>query len=261
MDSKISIITCTYNSEEYLLKNIKSVCEQKYTNWEHIFVDGFSNDNTISIIKEYQSWFSGKVKIFQLKPKGISNAMNEGIRRSSGDYLIHLHSDDSFYDKKVLTDVSDFVRGNDFDWLYGKINVVETNGASVGIFPKKWLWKQNNKCRWGRYLLKFYNFIPHQAVFIKKEIFEKYGYFDEALESAMDPDLWLRIKDKTKWGFYDRIISNYCLRSASQSANLNKKETNKINYARVQSAHLGRWEMKFAGILNRIIEKKNKNFR
>ena len=172
--SIFSIITCTYNSAKYLEKNIKSVMEQDFTDYEHIFIDGFSEDNTVDIINKYKEKYPGKVKLFQYPSKGISNAMNKGIEHSSGQYLIHLHADDSFYDKKVLADVENYLSDNNFpDWIYGKINVVK-DGGSLGIFPKIKIWHKKENSKIKNYLLKFNNYIPHQAVFIKKEIFDKF---------------------------------------------------------------------------------------
>jgi len=92
---KFSIITCTYNSEKYLQENINSVESQIFHNFEHVFIDGNSSDKTIEIIKKYQKKYPHTVKLLQCEPKGISNAMNHGINQSSGQYIIHLHSDDS----------------------------------------------------------------------------------------------------------------------------------------------------------------------
>lgn len=259
MSIKISIITCTYNSAFFLEKNIESVKKQNYENFEHIFIDGFSTDNTLEIIKKYQSECPN-VKLFSVQPKGISNAMNEGIKQSNGDYLIHLHSDDSFFDSEVLVDVVAFLDNRQLDWIYGKVNVVEEDGQSVGLFPKKKLWQQGGS-RFGNYLLKFYNFIPHQGVFIKKDVFDKFGYFDETISSAMDPDLWLRIKDKTNWIFFDRVISNYCVRSDAQSSSLKNIEKNKKNYLLVQNRHLNFSERFFARVVSFMVSLINKNYR
>jgi len=196
---KFSIITCTYNSAQYIQKNINSVKNQTCQNFEHIFIDGFSTDSTIEIIEKYRQEFPEKVKLFQFPAKGISNAMNQGIEKSSGEYLTHLHSDDSFYDNTVLQNVDEFIeRKNKPDWIYGKINVVEKNDASVGTFPERKL-LQLGKNIFSSYFLKFFNFIPHQAVFIKKKTIEKFGCFDESLKSSMDYDLWIKIRNKTKF--------------------------------------------------------------
>lgn len=258
---KFSVVTCTYNSANYIQKNIDSLKKQIYQNFEHIFIDGFSNDKTAEIIKEYQKQFPNKVFLYQVKANGISNAMNEGIKKAAGDFLIHLHADDSLFDKKVLDDVKNFLFGKKMDWIYGKINVVEENVNSVGTFPNRKIFQNDSSSPFAKYLLKFYNYIPHQAVFIKKEIFDKFGYFDETIKSSMDLDVWLRIKDKTRWCFYDRVISNYMIRNESQSAGLKRKRENINYYNQVQRRYLNFLELPLAKIVNLIIDKRNKNYR
>lgn len=234
-----SIITCTCNSEKFLKNNIDSVKTQTLKDYEQIFIDGYSNDDTGKIIESYKKHNPGFVKVFQKKPIGISDAMNEGIKRANGKYIIHLHSDDYFYDKKVLEDVYEFIKKNDLpDWIYGKIDVIEENGKNVGIFPKYKLLQLANST-----LLKLFNFVPHQSVFIKKSILSEFGGFDEKLKSSMDYDLWLRLAEKTNWIFIDSIISNYTIHKGSQSSDKNniainnrelnevmKKRLNKVEY-------------------------------
>lgn len=258
---KFSIITCTFNSAKWLRKNIESCVAQSNQNFEHIFIDAFSNDETVDLIVDYQNKFPDKIKLFQLKPAGISNAMNEGIRISSGDYLIHLHSDDSFFDVDVLSDVDSFLDEKKLDWVYGKINVVEENGRSVGTFPNRKLFQQNNRSYFGRYLLKYFNYIPHQAVFISKNVFKKFGNFDASLSSAMDSDLWLKIRKSTKWCFYDRVVSNYCIRNTSESASLKNKAVNIKNYRTVQNRYMNVFERLLSRLFNYFLDKYNKNYR
>jgi len=258
---KFSIITCTYNSERWIRRNIESVQNQIFKDFEHIFIDAFSTDKTLQIINEYYGDKQNNFKIFKTNPQGISHAMNEGIKNASGDYLIHLHSDDSFVDEYVLVDVDNFLNGKNLDWVYGQINVTEEDGKSLGIFPVRKIFRQQSKNKIGNYLLKFFNYIPHQAVFIKKDVFEKNGYFDTSLSSSMDPEMWLRIRKKTKWEFFDRVISNYCLRSTSESANIKNKEKNKKNYLIVQKRYLNFFEQLLAKFVNLLVELKNKNYR
>ena len=91
---KISIITVTKNSEKFLPQNILSVKSQKYRNFEHIIVDGNSKDKTIKIIKSHKK----NVKFIKNnKDKGLYHAMNVGIKKSSGDIIGILNSDDIYF--------------------------------------------------------------------------------------------------------------------------------------------------------------------
>jgi glycosyltransferase involved in cell wall biosynthesis len=257
---KFSIITCTYNSGKYLEKNIYSVKDQNFKDFEHIFIDAFSTDNTIDIINKYKEEFPDKVKFFQSKPEGISNAMNKGIDNSTGEYLIHLHSDDSFFDKKVLGDVNCFLEIKNYpDWIYGKISVFNKEKVK-GVWPSRNIFKKNKiNSLLKTYLLKFYNYIPHQAVFIKKDVFNKFGFFDERLRSGMDPDFWLRVRKKTDWLFFDRVISNFCLRSDAQSSGVNNKKINRKNIIIVKKRHLNKFEFLLFILLQFLLDFKSSN--
>lgn len=257
---KFSVITCTYNNEEFLRKNIESVALQTHSDIEHIFIDAFSADGTTSIIDEYIKRNPERAVLFQCEPQGISHAMNEGIKRAQGDYVIHLHADDSFVDGNVLRDVAKQLELFSSDFIYGKICVVDDSKRVLGIFPEKKMWQYRGQA-WKRWLLRFYNYIPHQAVFIKKSVFEKYGLFDESISSAMDPDMWLRITPFVQWQFFDRVVSNFCIRKGSQSADAKNRSKNKANWITVQKRFLRFWEIPFAALMNRIIDKRNNLYR
>ena len=212
---KFSIITCTYNSEAYVQKNIDSVKNQTFQDFEHVFIDGFSTDGTIDIIKKYQQEFPEKVSLFQYPTKGIGNAMNKGIEHSSGKYVNHMHSDDSFFNENVLSDVSDFInKNNSPDWIYGKAKFTNTEKGGSRIIPHRKIYR---KIRF--WLLLLTNYIPHQSVFIKKEVFEKYGKFNERYKNSMDYEMWLKLsKNKIESKFIDKIICNFSIRKNAQSS-------------------------------------------
>lgn len=248
MKNKIffSIITCTYNADEYLKNNVQSVEQQTFKNYEHLFIDAFSKDKTVSIIKNYQKR-DIRAKLSQSKAKGIANAMNLGIKHAKGKYLIHLHADDLFHDKSVLSDVHNFLSLHpQYDWIYGQISVFK-NSTSLGyVFPGF----KPFQLSWG-YLLKFVDFIPHQAVFIKKSVFGKFGGFDEFNPSAMDYDLWLRIRNVTKWKYYNRVISNFRIHSGSKSTGLENFENHIKTRNGVQRRYANLFEYALIWLLNR----------
>lgn len=252
----ISIITCTYNSEKFIKKNLNSVKSQTYHDYEQIIIDANSTDRTNQIIKSFQK-DNSKIKIFSFPPKGISDAFNKGIEKSSGKYLFFLNSDDLLYDKNVLQDVVIYLKSNpDLDWLYGKINVIEENGESAGVFPNRKIFQIADKN-----LLKFFNFIPHQAVFMKNTVFHKFGKFDIRLMSNMDYDFWLKVSNKTKWKFYNRIISKYMIRKGSTSSSVKNKNNNIRMLEIVQNRHLIFFERCIVKIFNLIVFNINKTYR
>ena len=252
-----SIITCTKDSEKFILRNIESVEKQTYKNYEQIFIDGKSADNTLAIIKKFAKKYPEKFKLYIHPPKGISNAFNNGIKRSRGEYLFFLNSDDFYYDDIVLKDLHTFIKKNkSLDWVYGKINVVEEDGKTVGTFPNWRIFQKANKI-----LLKYINYIPHQAVFMKRDVFKKYGNFDEGLKTSMDRDLWLRISGKTKWQFFDRIIAGYTIRSGSATSSKKAWKENLDRMHDVQKRHLTETEVILSKMINKAVFLINKKRR
>jgi glycosyltransferase involved in cell wall biosynthesis len=260
---KFSVITCTKNSAAYIAENIASVKKQTYSDYEHVFIDGYSTDGTADIIEKYQASGPDKVRFFQVEAKGISNAMNKGIECAQGEFLIHLHADDSFYDENVLADAAAFLEKNvELDWIYGLANSIEEDGTPVMVYPNKPLLHfHSSRSFIGRYALKVLRFVAHQAVFIRKSVFARFGNFDETLTSEMDPDLWLRIRKKTNWHYFNRIICNYRVRAGAQSSSQEKIVENLRNIEQVQKRYFNPLEFFFIKIVNIIRAKRNKAVR
>lgn len=187
MKPEFSIITCTYNSERFLPQTIQSVQTQTYTNFEHIFIDALSTDSTVTLIRDYQQKFPSQVKLFQQPPQGIAMAMNFGASVATGTILSYLHSDDTYASAQVLQHVTDaFIQQPKARWCIGDQIII--NEADEVI--EHWVTREYSFA-----LLKRMNFIPHQATFIQKSLFDEVGGF-RPYKYAMDSDLWLRIGEK-----------------------------------------------------------------
>ena len=106
---KVSIITVCFNSQETIEKTIKSVISQRYKNYEYIIIDGGSTDNTIKIINKYKKYIE---VIISEEDMGIYDAINKGIKKSTGSVISILHSDDIFYDNKTTQKVMSYFNSN-----------------------------------------------------------------------------------------------------------------------------------------------------
>jgi glycosyltransferase involved in cell wall biosynthesis len=204
---RFSIITCTYNSEKYLEECIKSVESQNFKDFEHIFVDAFSTDQTIAIIKNYQLRNPNQVKIIQQEPKGISNAMNVGINNAGGEIILHLHSDDYLYNNQVLTMVDKKFKESHAMVLVGNC-LYKRDDNFYSIWPKnKVLFYLFHKFLPSYLFLR--NGIPHPSTFVKKEVFTRRGLFLEDLKTVMDYEFWFRIFKKEKFVYLKDYLSVY----------------------------------------------------
>lgn len=127
---KVSIITISYNSENTILKTIESVNQQTYEDVEHIFIDGKSEDDTLDIIKKYSV---RENKIISEKDHGIYNAMNKGIKHSTGEIIGFLNSDDYFFTENSLKTIINHFNNN--QCVYGNLHFINNKNKIV----RKWI--------------------------------------------------------------------------------------------------------------------------
>ena len=181
---KVSIITVTYNSEKTLQHTIDSVINQDYKNIEHIIIDGGSADGTVEIINKNKAYIA---KSISEKDSGIYEALNKGICLSTGDIIGILNSDDVFAGSNIISTVVECFNQNSSDIVYGNLKYVSNNQTGNKTLR---YWKSNS---FNPKKLKYGWMPPHPTLFCKKEIFKRYGLYNESLKIASDYDFILRI--------------------------------------------------------------------
>jgi glycosyltransferase involved in cell wall biosynthesis/peptidoglycan/xylan/chitin deacetylase (PgdA/CDA1 family) len=176
----LSIITINRNNAEGLRKTIESVFQQTFSDFEYIIVDGASTDSSIEIIQKFNDSTIERYSWISESDSGVYEAMNKGIRMATGNYLLFLNSGDFLVNKDVLTEVFSAHRFADF--ILGGCNISE-NGTviHVTIPPKKITFGHLYKAG-----------LAHQATFIKKEMFEKHGFYREDFRYNSDVEFWYR---------------------------------------------------------------------
>ena len=181
--NSISVITINYNNKAGLEKTIESVAQQNHENFEYIVVDGQSSDGSIDVIKENQSSISRSIVE---KDSGIYDAMNKGIRASTGKYLLFMNSGDWFTSSSTLKEFSSFI-DEETDIIYGDLVFIDTsNKTSHSNYPVE---------------LSFDYFtrrtLPHQATLIKRSVFDTAGLYDTSYKIVSD------------WGLFCLAICKY----------------------------------------------------
>lgn len=179
---KISIITATYNSSKTIKTCLDSLDKQTYRNFEHIIIDGSSTDNTLDLIHSR----SAKNTILISEPdNGIYSALNKGISLATGDVIGILSSDDFFTENDILEKVdSEFSRG-DIDALYGDVKFVDPNDTKKIV-------RYYSSRKFDPDMFKN-GFMPaHPSFYAKKELFKKYGNYNESYKIAGDFELLIR---------------------------------------------------------------------
>lgn len=185
---KVSVITVVHNNEKNIKGCMESVNFQVYDNIEHIIIDGKSTDNTLQIIKENKN---PRIKLVSEKDSGIYDAMNKGIQLSSGQIVGFLNSDDLFYDKNAIENIVKVFKEENVDSCYGDLVYVDKDNTEKIIR----YWKSND---FRISLFKKGWHPPHPTFYVKKEIFEKYGFFDLKYKIAADYALMLKLLLKEK---------------------------------------------------------------
>ena len=177
---KISIITTSYNSQETIFETLKSVNSQSYNNIEHIIVDGESSDRTLEIVDR----FDHVAQIISERDSGVYEAMNKGIRASSGDIIGFLNSDDYFFSNDIMKEYADGFRSLSNKIIFGDLQFISRDNKRR---IRSWVSSEfsNQKINFGW-------IPPHPTFYARKELFDNYGGFDESLRFAADYDLMIR---------------------------------------------------------------------
>jgi len=171
----VSIITATYNSEHTILRAINSVNSQEYPHIQHVFIDGGSSDSTLQLIK-------GNSKrspiIISEADNGIYDALNKGVKYSTGDIIGFVHSDDVLAADGIVRKIVDRFRIADVDAVYGNLTYVDDSTGRVRRIWKAGRYKYG-ALRWGW-------MPPHPTLYVCRKTFFEVGYFDTSFSVSGD---------------------------------------------------------------------------
>jgi glycosyltransferase involved in cell wall biosynthesis len=215
---KLSIITINYNNAIGLKKTITSVLNQTWKDFEYIIIDGDSTDNSLGVIRSFQNQ---NLNYVSEPDSGIYNAMNKGIEMAKGDYLLFLNSGDYLYNKDVLLKVSDYFTSNK-SFMSGHLNYIKESKDVIREHPEKISFS---------YLIN--NSLSHPSTFIKRELFETYGLYNEENKIVSDWEFFLKAialngESFVKMPFIITVFDNSGLSSNSDNMNLVKSERKKV---------------------------------
>lgn len=224
-EPKITIITACYNSENSIHDTFYSILSQTYKNIEHIIVDGGSKDHTMEIVKSYEAKYDGRLRWISEKDKGIYDALNKGIAMATGDIVGILHSDDLLGGTDTLEKIAERFKMENCEGVYGNLIFVEPED----IKKVKRIWIAGK----GKY--EFGWIIPHQTLYLKKAVYEKFGGYLTDMTNAADNEFILRVcKDgKIKISYINEVLVIMKLGGAS-TKNI---KSNKKGFEEVQRSY------------------------
>jgi glycosyltransferase involved in cell wall biosynthesis len=180
---RVSIVTPAFRSIATLKDNIQSVKEQSYQQIEHIVVDGGSKDGSVELLSHYAS---SRLRFISEPDHGIYDAFNKGIKISEGDVIGILNSDDVYANKDVIKRVIQVFHSTDCEIVYADLEYVSVTDSSrvVRYYSSKGF--QVSSLKWG--------FIPaHPTVFLRRDVYEKVGLFNDSYKIAGDFEFLSRV--------------------------------------------------------------------
>ena len=208
---KITIITVTYNAASVLQRTLDSVCTQTYKDIEHLIIDGASKDETVQMAKSYKAQVPYKVVIQSEPDQGLYDAMNKGLHKATGDYLIFLNAGDALHANDTLETVSQ-LSSNSPAVIYGDTSIVDSEGRFLHLRrlrpPKQLTWKS----------FKQGMLVCHQAFYVRTDIAQQEDY-DLLYRHSADVDWCIRVMKRAEQQHLPLVNTNAILADFMEGGN------------------------------------------
>lgn len=240
--NKLSIITINYNNRNGLSRTLESVFSQASCDFEYIIIDGASTDGSKELIGNYADKDKRLSYWISEADTGIYNAMNKGIAQAKGEYLLFLNSGDWLYDDKVIGDFIALDYQDDF--ISGAILLMEEKPMVRKAVCKQELAFEH----------LYHNVISHPTTFIKKELFIKYGLYNENYKIVSDWEFFLKclVINNCSYTHWDRIVACFDMTGISSEEKYSQLLNNEreavfmtqmprlyLSYQKLETAYLG----------------------
>ena len=228
---KISLITAVYNNASGLRSSLESSLGQTHQDVERIVIDGGSTDGTLQVLQDYTSNID---HIVSEPDNGIYDALNKGIQLATGDIIGILHSDDLFAGWNILETIARKFESSSIDLLYGDLCYVSNDNPNeivrywrAGAFtqsklPNGWM-------------------PPHPTVYVKRELFDKYGLYDTHYRIAADYDWMLRLltKQTLDVAYFPEVLVHMRTGGASNRSFKNLWQKSREDYLILRNHQIG----------------------
>jgi glycosyltransferase involved in cell wall biosynthesis len=177
--SSLAIVTPSFNQGKYIRETIESVLSQRVAALEYLVVDGGSTDETLDILRSFDS----KIRWVSEPDKGTADAINKGFKSINGDIMGWLNSDDIYYEGALETVQEFFDENPDVDVVYGDAAHIDESGAFIEKYPTEpWSWERfHDIC-----------FISQPSAFFRRRAVKAFGALDTHYPHCVDYELWIR---------------------------------------------------------------------
>lgn len=197
---QLSIITITYNAEQFLERTIQSILAQTDQNFEYLIIDGKSKDDTLSIAEKYKNRVN---KLISEPDKGLYDAMNKGLKNASGDFVWFMNAGDEINDSQAVEEIFKAI-SDKIDVLYGDTFFVDDDGNIQGLrseitphpLPKELKWED----------MKLGMLVCHQAFIARKSIAPL--YMENNLSADVDWEIEC-LKQAREVKYLDLVVAKY----------------------------------------------------
>ena len=179
---KISVITAVFNRAGTIREAMTSVQRQTYRQVEHVIQDGESSDGTL---QEIAALTNEATRLVSERDQGIYDAINRGISRACGEIIGLMHSDDFFAHDRVLEKVAARFADPHIDGVYGDLQYV--SAANPSRIVRQWRSGEYDRSRLARGWMP-----PHPTLYLRREVFDRFGLYDTSFSIAADYDAMLR---------------------------------------------------------------------
>lgn len=205
---KVSVIMNCFNSSAFLKESIESALSQTYKNFEIIFFDDASIDDSLKIAQKY----GDRIKCFKSEKKiSLGRARNLAIEKSSGNYIAFLDCDDIWLPEKLEKQVAVFEKDNKIGLVFSDVRYFNEKGDIFSAYEAK---KPPTGAVFRQLLQK--NFLCVSSVMVKKEaLLSLKEWFDKRFTGIEDWDLFLRISRDWKIEFVDEVLARYRMHQKS----------------------------------------------
>lgn len=221
MSFKLSVITATRNRKEFLPRCLDSVTGQSYADKEHIVIDGGSSDGTRELLAGYAEQHP-HLKWISESDRGISHAFNKGLALATGD-VIGVIGDDDFYEPEVFGLIAgEFARHPEAGIVSGHCRVINNDDQAISTERAGFTTRRDLiecwRC-WGRGVM-----LPAPSSFIRRQVIETVGGFDEADRYAMDYRHWIKITERFPVRILDRTVASFRHDAGTTSFSNNRQQ-------------------------------------
>jgi len=220
---RVSVVIPAFNYAHFLPKAIQSVLQQTFCDFELIIVDDGSTDATAEVVKAYLK--DERVRYIYQENRGLSAARNTGIRQARGEYIALLDADDLWLPEKLERQLQVFEReGSGVALVYCFIEYVDEYGKVLESVKEPPV--ENPTL--GDLLYANWILGSGSSVLIKKEAFDRVGFFDEELRSLEDMNMWLRILHEYGSSRADEVLVRIMRHRGSMQSDLKSMERNML---------------------------------